>query len=115
MESENINDWSIVRQYVDKGSDSAFADLVKRYINLVYGASLREVHDHQLAEDVTQAVFLLFARKAKSFNSDVGLASWFFRTAVLTSRSALRNERRLKAREAKAMENAAQHVNSPSL
>ncbi|MFN3337054.1 MAG: RNA polymerase sigma factor, partial [Thermomicrobium sp.] len=40
------------------GDHDAFAELVRRYQRLVYAVSYRLLHDHALAEDVTQDTFV---------------------------------------------------------
>lgn len=47
--------------------DCAFAVLYDRYADLVYSASLRVLADPQLAEDVTQDVFVRLWRRPESF------------------------------------------------
>ena len=95
----NADDAYLLRQYVRHGSQAAFAELVRRYSGLVQATCLREVDDPQFAEDVTQVVFLLFARKAPSLLHANSLAGWLFRAARFSARNALRHERRRKVHE----------------
>jgi RNA polymerase sigma factor (sigma-70 family) len=96
------DDMELVRQYAVDQSESAFAALVSRYTNLVYSASLRLVRDPQLAEEVTQAVFIILARKAGSFDEKTILPGWLYRTACFVSSSALKQEYRRQLREQEA-------------
>jgi RNA polymerase sigma factor (sigma-70 family) len=96
------DDMELVRQYAAHQSDSAFAALVARHTNLVYSASLRRVRDPQLAEEVTQAVFIILARKAGSLDEKTILPGWLYRTACYTSNSALKGEYRRQRREQEA-------------
>ena len=59
------DDVTLLNQYVRDGSQRAFAELSRRYIDLVYSSARRQVGDAELAEDVTQAVFLALAKKAR--------------------------------------------------
>ena len=87
-----MNDWELIQAYCRNGSESAFETLVKRHVDFVYCSALRQVRDPLLAEDVSQAVFLLLFRKAKSFRSGTVLVSWLFRTTRFVGARALRTE-----------------------
>jgi RNA polymerase sigma factor (sigma-70 family) len=96
------DDTRLLREYASDRSESAFAALVSRHTNLVYSAALRQTHDPQLAEEVTQAVFILLARKAASLGAKTILTGWLYRTAGYVSGSALKRERRRQHREQEA-------------
>src|SRR5215468_136900 len=97
-----MNDWELIQDYCRNGSESAFETLVKRHVDFVYCAALRQVRDPSLAEDVSQAVFLLLTRKARSFRSGTVLVSWLFRTTHYIATRALRSEYRRQRREFEA-------------
>ncbi len=106
-----MHDWRLLRKYVEEDSQAAFADLARRYTDLVYCTCLREIGDAPLAEEAAQAVFLVLARKAPSFHRGTTLSSWLFQTALLTSKNVLRQEhrrRRLEERAAIHMEQTTQ-------
>jgi RNA polymerase sigma factor (sigma-70 family) len=95
-------DMQLVQEYAARQSESAFATLVARHTNLVYSAALRQVRDPQLAEEITQVVFILLARKAASLGAKTILTGWLYRTACYVSSSALKRERRRQYREQEA-------------
>lgn len=100
-----MTDWQLLRKFTDGNSQAAFAELCRRYTNLVYRVCQRELGETGLAEDAAQAVFLLLARKAPSLKqsrADVSLASWLFQAALLTARNARRQEQRRQAHELEA-------------
>jgi RNA polymerase sigma factor (sigma-70 family) len=98
-----MSDWELLQAYAKNRSETAFAELVRRHLNWVYSAALRQVRDSHLAEDVTQAVFVLLARKAGSLRPATILSGWLFRTTRFVSSRALRTEYRRKAREQTAV------------
>jgi RNA polymerase sigma factor (sigma-70 family) len=105
MLSADMNDWSLLRQYIERRSEAAFETLVRRHLDMVYSAAWRQAGDASLAEEVAQAVFVLLARKAPRLRHGVIVAGWLYRTACLTARRALRDQtrRRIKEREAAEM------------
>jgi DNA-directed RNA polymerase specialized sigma24 family protein len=61
-----MNDMALIREDADRSSESAFADLVRRHIQLVHSVASRYVGNSADALDVTQAVFVILAKKAAS-------------------------------------------------
>src|SRR5450756_1930128 len=96
------DDMELVRDYAARQSEPAFETLVARYVNLIYSAALRQVGDPHLAEEVTQAVFIILARKAGSLGAKTILPSWLHRTACYTAADALKIQRRRAQREQEA-------------
>ena len=96
------DDMALLREYAQRNSEEAFATLVSRHINLVYSVALRQVRNPHLAEEITQAVFVILARKAKSLNAKTVLPGWLCRTARYASANALTIQRRRQNREQEA-------------
>jgi RNA polymerase sigma factor (sigma-70 family) len=103
-----VDDSALLRNYADNHDETAFAEFVQRYINLVYFAALRQVgRDTHRAEDVTQAVFTEVARKASVLIYHKAIAGWLHTTTRFLSNETMRAERRRlhREQEAHAMEN----------
>jgi RNA polymerase sigma factor (sigma-70 family) len=96
------NDMELLREYASTRSDRAFETLVTRYVNLVYSAALRQVRRPELAEEVTQAVFIILGRKAGQLSPKTILAGWLYRTARFASADVLKSEVRRQRREHEA-------------
>ena len=77
-----------------KGDEAAFADLVRRHGGCVYGVARRCVGDAHLAEDVTQAVFMVLARQGGRLRRGTVLPAWLFRVTRYASAKALRGDTR---------------------
>lgn len=98
-----MSDWELIVAFVGEGSEAAFTELVERHVNLVYSAARRLVRDAQLAEDVTQQVFVLLARKAGRFGRDTIVSAWLYRAARNIASESLRRDVRWRRREEIAM------------
>ncbi len=104
VQNEAARDWELLQEYACRASEEAFAQIVRRYVDLVWSVCLRDLHDRHLAEDATQAVFLVLARKARTLKRGTVLAGWLFRTAQFVARDAVKQEARREARERRAAE-----------
>jgi RNA polymerase sigma factor (sigma-70 family) len=101
--SETMNDdLTLLREYARRNSEEAFAALVSRHVNLVYSVALRQVRDPHLAEEITQAVFIILARKAAALGPKTILSGWLCRTARYASANALKMQQRRQRREQEA-------------
>lgn len=97
------DDIALLRQYTKDGSEAAFETLVSRYIGLVHSAALRQANDPNLAQEITQAVFIIFAQKAGRISEKAILTGWLFNTtrfvALAQRRAAVNRSIRLAAIE----------------
>jgi DNA-directed RNA polymerase specialized sigma24 family protein len=95
----------LLREYLRDGSEAAFTELVRRYVNLVYQAARRLVGgDAYLAQDVAQTVFIDLARKGPALRDEVALGGWLYERTFHVATKTLRANRRRRAREQTAME-----------
>jgi RNA polymerase sigma factor (sigma-70 family) len=110
---EVIDDSELLQRFVRDRSDAAFTELVRQKTALVYSAALRQVEgDTQLAQDVSQTVFIDLARKAPQLARRPVLASWLYTSTRFSALKALRAKRRRLHREQKAylMDEIARHA-----
>jgi RNA polymerase sigma factor (sigma-70 family) len=96
------HDMELVREYAEHHSERAFETLVSRHISLVYSSALRQARDPHLAEEITQAVFIILARKAGSLSPKTILPGWLYRTTGYTAANVLRVQSNRQRREQEA-------------
>ena len=97
-----LDDHELLAEYARSESETAFAALVARYVNLVYSAALRFTGNPHHAEEITQAVFVILARKAGSLPRGVVMSGWLYQTARLTAANFVKGEIRRQKREQEA-------------
>ena len=70
------------RELIDRcrtGDETAFAELVDRYKNVVYGLVYRMTGDRSQADDLAQEVFLKVYRGLPYFRGEARLSTWIYR------------------------------------
>src|ERR1043165_4983525 len=64
--------------------------LVERYLGFVHSSALRRTGDAAQAAEVTRAVFLVLARRARRLRKKTVLAGWLFQVTAVASRKLTR-------------------------
>jgi len=100
-------------RYTSQRAEDAFAEIVRRHVDLVHSAALRQVRSPELAEEVAQAVFIELARQARHLPPRTMLAAWLHhvtrrRAIDVVRREAGRRLREQTAQELEAMNATAQ-------
>lgn len=99
-----MRDADLLLDYLKNGSEAAFTELVKRYVNLVYATARRHVGDAHSAEEIAQSVFCLLARKAGGLTTKRTLAGWLYLATCFKAAKVVRTEQRRRRREKEAAE-----------
>jgi len=99
---DDQTDSQLLCAYAERRSEPAFAELVRRHVDLVYSAARRMVCDAHLAEDVTQGVFVALAKNAAQLKERPVLSGWLHRAAQHIAAQTVRADVRRRAREQEA-------------
>jgi RNA polymerase sigma factor (sigma-70 family) len=97
-----LTDHEVLSDFARTGSEEAFGALVLRHVNLVYSTALRFTGNPHHAEEITQAVFIILARKAGALSPRVVLSGWLYQTTRLTAANFMKAEFRRQRREQEA-------------
>jgi RNA polymerase sigma factor (sigma-70 family) len=97
-----MNDMELLREFSEKNSESAFAEIASRHIDLVYSVAFRFTHNSQDAQDIAQAVFIILSRKASQIGPNTILTGWLYETTRFTAMNFLTGKTRREAREKEA-------------
>ncbi|HTB62566.1 MAG TPA: sigma-70 family RNA polymerase sigma factor, partial [Opitutales bacterium] len=96
-------DQELLQRYAKDGDETAFAEVVRRQVNMVYAVALRVTHGNAaLAEDATQSVFTDLARKAGPLSRHHALAGWLHTSARFAALKTVRGEQRRQNHECEA-------------
>jgi RNA polymerase sigma factor (sigma-70 family) len=96
------SDIDLLREYAGSGSESAFEEIVRRHINLVYSVAFRLTGSSEDAQDVAQVVFVILARKAARLRPKTILTGWLYETTRFSAMNFLTHKSRRQGREQEA-------------
>jgi uncharacterized protein (TIGR03435 family) len=102
LQMSEPDDHQLLAEFVRDASGPAFASVVARYVNLVYSTAFRFTGNAHHSEEVSQAVFIILARKAEKLSSRVVLSGWLYQTTRLTAANFMKAEIRRQRREQEA-------------
>ena len=103
MVAPMTDDAELLRRYASDRAEDAFAELVRRYLDLVHSAALRQVGGNPAsAADVAQAVFTELARHAGRLTRHPALTGWLYTTTHRMAARHVRGEVRRQRREQEA-------------
>lgn len=98
------DDATLLRRYAEDRSEVAFAELVRRHLDLVYSAALRRTGgDPHRASDVAQQVFAALARDSRKLSRHTVLQAWLHTATRNASLNLMISEQRRIARESEAV------------
>src|SRR6266496_6080618 len=93
------SDLQLLARYTRQHTEDDFADIVRRHLDLVYSAALRQVRSPQLAEEVAQSVFTDLSRNAARLKPGTVLSAWLYEVTRRTAVDVVRRESRRQWRE----------------
>jgi RNA polymerase sigma factor (sigma-70 family) len=92
-------DDDLFRRFVTAADRDALAELIRRFLPMVYAAAQRQVRDAHLAEDVAQDVFITFTRRVRQIRHAAAIGAWLLQTTRYTAANAIKSESRRRRRE----------------
>ena len=99
-----MTDGELLTAYAERGSQAAFAEIVAQHAPRVYATCWRILGDAHAAEDATQAVFLVLARKTRGIGRGAVLAGWLHLAARQSALALRKRELRRERHEQEAAE-----------
>ena len=105
-----VDDMALLRRYVDFASQEAFSELVGRHLTWVYSTCYKALRDREMAEDASQAVFIILARRASTITPQTRISGWLFNTARFVVKDARKQQARYRRREEIARELASERM-----
>ena len=72
------DDHQLLGEFVRDRSEPAFTELVRRYAGLVHSTAFRFCGNPHHAEEITQSVFVILARKAGNLSPRVVVSGWLY-------------------------------------
>src|SRR3954468_13302223 len=97
-------DLGLLARYTRQNDEEPFGEIVRRHLDLVFSAVLRQVRSPQLAEEVAQSVFIDLARQSARLKPGTNLTAWLYQVTRRSAIDVVRREARRQVREQVAHE-----------
>lgn len=111
---QSAADRDLLQSFVDDRDEAAFRVIVERHGPMVFGVCRRALKCDADAEDALQAVFLVFAQRAKSIRQSGSLASWLHGVSLRVASRLRREQERRARRERRAARPIAADLHDPT-
>lgn len=98
-QQSSTTDGELLQSFLQGQSEAAFAELMQRHSAMVFAVARRLLGSATDAEDVSQATFLLLARKAGTLRRERSLAGWLYGVARRLSADLRKQQKRREKRE----------------
>src|ERR1041384_6557042 len=84
--------------------EAAFEEVVRKYSAIIFSTAMQRLNNRQLAEDVTQSVFIILHQKLPRLSRDVSVLGWLIRATRFVADRTAKAEARRHANEMRVME-----------
>src|SRR5262249_33157641 len=81
LEHESSTDGQLLRRFLDRRDEAAFAALLQRHGSMVLGVCRRMLRDPNDADDAFQVTFFVLVRKAAALTSRRTVGDWLYGVA----------------------------------
>ena len=105
-------DLELLARYSRQNAEDAFSEIVRRHLDLVYSAALRQVRSPQLAEEVAQSTFLKLAHHTRELPPHTIVTAWLYQVTRREAIDVVRREARRQLREQTACEMNVMNANA---
>lgn len=90
----------LLDDYVSQGGERAFRRVVEHLQPFVFSSALRRTGNRQMAEDITQSIFISIAQKAPQLRKHPRVMVWISKAIRFAAAKAIRTEQRRRLKHA---------------
>ena len=90
--SSEIDDKQLIKQYL-QGDEKSLEFLIARYLKPIYNFIYKSINYQEIAEDITQDVFIKVWKNLKKFDQNKNFKPWIFQIAKNTTIDYLRKKK----------------------
>ncbi len=89
---ETLDDFTLLRKFIDENLDEYFDELYDRYSNLTYQKAFHYAQNFQDAEDITQNIWVKVYFSLSKFQFKSSFKTWLYRVSVNESINYLKSK-----------------------